>query len=69
MTDENLVPILSVIFDISEEFNTMRFGEIAQNAIDHEYHSHNNNLIDRSSKQILYALINYQNYLRRKKNG
>jgi len=64
MTDENLIPILSIVFAIAEEFHTLRFGEIIQNAIDLEYQSHNNNLLDRSSKQIMYALSNYQNYLK-----
>ena len=67
MTDENLIPILSVVYDISEEFPSLRFGKILQTAIDMEYRSHNNNLLDRSSKQILYSLSNYQIYLRRDK--
>jgi hypothetical protein len=67
--DENLTPILNVIFQISEDFSTMRFGEIIQNAVDHKYKSHNNNFLDKSSKQILNALADYYKYLKVKKDG
>ena len=69
MTDESLIPILSIIHEISEEFDTLRFGEIVQNAVDMKFKSNNNNLTDKSSKQIMLALSDYYNYLKVKKNG
>ena len=59
--------IIEKIKEIHNDYPTLRFGEILQNSLDSYFRSNNNNLVDRSSKQILLALVDYQKQIVRNK--
>lgn len=67
MPDLNFDKILKTLGDIHNEFPDLRFGEVVQNSIDGAKRLHNLNLNDRSSKEILKALVQFQESTKRKR--
>jgi hypothetical protein len=71
MADELFKEILEELKKINCAFPDLRFGSVVQTAMDYDKKTFNDNLIDRSSKQILTALQNFHAYHEkvRGKNG
>lgn len=63
ISDLNFNKILDELKDIHTKAPTLRFGEVVQNSIDGSKRLHNIHLGDRSSKEILKALIEYKGRL------
>lgn len=59
MSDTHFRESLRILESIYEDNNTLRLGEVLQNAVDRYKQMHNTNLVDVSSKQVYDALVQY----------